>query len=127
MRFLIALGAACALFVGAAVLGWIQYKLQPQGMLFYTPTGRCPDLTHSFGVGFTLGVVVACVGSAIVSFMCLTASVVTARAGPKLAFRRAAVSSILVVPFLYALWFTQPVFESLLPKQAVPGCPRPAS
>jgi hypothetical protein len=126
-RVAIAFGVACIVCICAIAFGLHEYAVQPQGVLLYTPKGPCPGLAHSFGISFEIAFLLAAVASACVALLLLFASSFWRSASIKGKLRHVAVTAGLVLPFLYALSLTRPLFESQLPLHPVPGCPRAAS
>ncbi|MDP1935777.1 MAG: hypothetical protein Q8K91_01070 [Hylemonella sp.] len=112
-----AFGLAVILFSCAAMLGWHDYRMHPEGMLLHTPQGPCPRLAHSFAVGLFLGLVLAGIACALAALACLGASFVPAWRRAKSALRAVTVVLLAVLPLLLLFGLTSPLIESRLPQK----------
>jgi hypothetical protein len=120
-RVVIAFGVAGLLFACAAIFGWREYVAHPQGTLLYTPRGPCPPLAHSFSIGLAVALLLSAAVGLCAALLGFLASFIP-RWAPARSLRGVSFNAILVLPFLGAMWFSHPLFESLFPQQPVPGC-----
>lgn len=116
-RVLAASAIALLVFAAATYAGFEAYRTLPQGVLFYTPRGRCPNYSHPFTVSVTFWFLVAAFAALLVAGV---ARIATRRHdGPVQS------TALWTLPFLALLWCTHPVFEHLLPLQRDAACGKP--
>jgi hypothetical protein len=121
-RLATALVSAAILGSCAIAFGLQGYRDSPRGMLLYTPSGPCPEMSHPFGVNLAVALMLSAGVCLLVALGCFAVRLLPVSVRAKTNFRAVGITAVLVLPLLVLPWLGKTSIEAKLPLQPVPGC-----
>lgn len=120
-QFAISVIVGLAVATLSALGGWALYRLEPEGMVLIA--NPCTIRSHSFGIGYALGLFVGGILGLLFSLVYFLATLLPRWRAAAVSVRRKAVTALLIAPLLLLFWPAHGLIEQQLPMRPMPGCP----